>query len=256
MKKYIKIIIFMLITFSPCLVNAQELQNTEEMEVIAETTKYYKTITTRDNLQLNSYSSLTVPNSQSYSVEVSEEEYNQANETKIETRNTGITETTYKKMTTAILQNGSYYRFRNILTWKTMPAIRSYDIIAIGMYSNVRIASTVSYSQYYCFSVGNCVTSMVHTPKIGNNGAGTVFKLMSGSLSTLKITMYFDVEKNTNATITELTAFGDYSHATTPISYENAQNYSVSVGGINLNSSISNYYDSIQFAEARAFINW
>ena len=93
MKKYIKIVVAMLLAFSPCLVNAQELQNTEEMEVIAETTKYYKTITTRDNLQLNSYSSLTVPNSQSYSVEISEEEYNQADETKVETRSTATIET-------------------------------------------------------------------------------------------------------------------------------------------------------------------
>lgn len=256
MKKYIKIVVAMLLAFSPCLVNAQELQNTEEMEVIAETTKYYKTITTRDNLQLNSYSSLTVPNSQSYSVEISEEEYNQADETKVETRSTATIETTYKRMTTAILQNGSYYRFRNILTWKTMPAVRSYDIIGIGTYQTVRVASFVNYNQYYCFTNGSCATSTAHTPKIGANGAGTMFRIMPGDLSTLRITMYYDVEKNTNATITELNAFGDYSHATTSISYENAQKYTVSIGGISLNSSISNYYDSIQFAEARAFINW
>ena len=77
----------------------------------------------------------------------------------------------------------------------------------------------------------------------------------SGQLSSRDI-LYFNIAKNTSSTLTGLSAAGDYAHATTTVSSNTAQNYSVGGGGLSLNSSISGYYDSIQSAVATMSVYW
>lgn len=62
--------------------------------------------------------------------------------------------------------------------------------------------------------------------------------------------MYFNVDKKSSMTITELNAYGDYSHATKTISESNAKNYSITRAGIVLQDSIASYYDAISYAQA------
>ena len=84
-----------------------------------------------------------------------------------------------------------------------------------------------------------------------------MFYLPSGSLSSLKQTLEVEVEKtNSSSTIVEQVAVGDYSHATSSISYSNAKKFYVDVGGINLDSSIEGYYDSISAARATWTGTW
>lgn len=258
MKKVLFAVAALTLALCPNFVFAKEL-NVEDnnFEPISQTTKYYKTITYYGNDTLNKMNITGyAESSNSRSYEITKEEYDAAEETEYEVRGSGSIETTYKKMTASISQNGSYYQYKNVLNWKTMPAVRSYDIIGIGHYSSVT-TSSVYFNQYYCYSGGSCYTSYSHTPKISANGAATVFKLAEGSLSTLRETIYFNVSKtNSGNTITYQVANGDYSHATTNVSYNNAQNYSIGLGGISLNSSISGSYDSIDTADADWAGSW
>lgn len=258
MKKGLLALAALLVVICPSIVNAEEKDFDENKnEIVAQGTKYYKTVTNYDNLSLYSTNFNSVNKTSSYTVEVSEEEYNNAStDSVISTKGDGLSETTYKKLTSYISANGSYYQYKAILNWKTMPYVRSYDIIGIGMDSTVKVASSVYFNQYYCMSGGSCYTSYTHTPKTGTYGAGTSFKLAEGSLSTLRATVYFNVSKAVTSTIYGLNIYGDYSHATSNISLENSQKYTMNTGGISLNSSISGYYDSMQSAQATWSGSW
>lgn len=254
MKKIIACLFALAMIFSPKIVNAEEA--TQKVK-LAENTKYIKTVTSIDPAALYGYSSNTVNWATSSSIEVSEDEYNASRDNGLVLVGAAYIETTYKKMTTAIWDIGGAYQFVNLLHWKIMPSVRSYDIIGIGHYSNVQ-ATTLPYIQeYYCVTGGSCTTASTHIPRNETYGDSSVFPLYTGNINYLDITLWFDLEKtNANSTITELYAAGDYSHATSYISSSTASNYSMSVGGINLNTSISGYYDSIQSAEVFADVYW
>ena len=253
MKKLFLAITFSVVFLFPFVVYGKEVTNEE---VLSETVKYIKTTTVTDLLADNSYQSNTVRRTRSYSEEVSEEEYNNATEVE-QTRNweTSI-ETTYKKLTTRIIADGSYYKYWCNLTWKIMPSVRSYDIIGIGFNSTVKVRGYPIFEQWYCTNSSNCFLSYSRYEYSGSTGVGGFFQLATGTLSNLQATLYFYVEKNTSNTIYTLNAYGDYSHATSTVDYSNYTNYSVGIGGITLDSSISDKYDSIQYAKASLSVNW
>lgn len=146
----------------PILVNAETVTDD-----YVETTKYLKTVTHYGN---NFLLSNNINSSMTY--EVSENEYNNAGDKPIITRDaSGAVETTYKRMTVSIAKNGSYYRYKNILVWKTIPSQRSYDIIGIGFYSNLKLHSSVNFIQEYCYSGGSCTSSTSHNPQTFTAGA-------------------------------------------------------------------------------------
>ena len=162
----------------------------------------------------------------------------------------GYIETTAKKMTTTIVSVNNKYRYKITLEWKNIPSTRSYDIIGIGTDTNVKINSGIYFQQNFCYSSNNCDSSIVNTVKSTSTGATSTFKLPSSDIVSLSSYLYFDVSKNTTSTITQLNAYGDYSHATKNISKSNANNHSINRGGILLDSSISSYYDSITTAKS------
>lgn len=223
----------------------------DEMDciVVSEITKYYKTITYNKSNQLYSFNNNTI----SENFEISEEEFNsiKSSSTIVLSNYSGVTETNYKKMTTTIASNGKYYRYKVVLDWKNIPSTRSYDIIGIGFLGSVKVHNGLNFTQEYCTSLSNCTTSTTNYPQIFSSGAGTTFKLPTGTLTSLKQTLYFDVEKNTTSTIILQEAYGDYSHATSSISLTNAKKYNVVANvGISLDSSITSYYDAISVAKA------
>lgn len=246
----ISLFVFMILVLSPMYVLANEND-------LYSTTKYYKT-TTIVNVSNSIYSLIEKNNS--YTEEITEEEYESIDPNNVIISfdySNGYTETNYKKMTTSIVQNGSTYRYKVILEWKTMPSTRSYDIIGIGFPASVKPQSSIVFSQYYCFTDSTCNTSVSYTSYIGNNGVGASFGLPVGSLSSLKQTLYVDMEKtNSSSTIIKQYAYGDYSHATKTISYDNARKYTFASGGIILDSSIDDYYDSINTANATWTGSW
>ena len=198
--------------------------------LISQNEKYYKTVYT--NLD-----------GESTAVEITEAEYE--NKSLINPR--GTVETEYKKMVSTLSQNGTKYRYKVSLLWKTMPSKRSYDIIGIGFDDPVYINSSVYFNYYHCDSNGNCTTSSTYyDKKKTSTGGSAVYKLPSSAVS-LSSTLYYDVSKNTSNTITRLDMYADYAHATSTVSGSTASNHLITSNGIELNSNIS-YYDAISCA--------
>lgn len=169
----------------------------------------------------------------------------------------GYVETTAKKITTRIISsNNGKYRYKVDVEWKKMPSIRSYDIIGIGIDTNVIISTGVYFQKNYCLTSGACNSSTVAALKSTRTGGAASFSLPKDSLKSLNAYLYFDISKNTSSAITQLNAYGDYAHATKQISENNAQNYSITRSGIILNDSIKDYYDSISYAKAIWTGNW
>ena len=78
----------------------------------------------------------------------------------------------------------------------------------------------------------------------------------SGNYISLGQKLYFDVEKDVDATILKQIAVGDYAHAVKSISLSNALNYSVNIDGLSLKSSIKDYYDEINYAQTSWSGSW
>lgn len=116
-------------------------------EIIEQNINYYKTTNTHGNV---------------ITQEITEQEY-------LINKNIsplGSIETTYKKMTTTIVKINSYYRYKVDLEWKKMPKYRGYDIIGIGIESSkVKISSNEKFKINYCYTNGNCSSSVVHYVK-------------------------------------------------------------------------------------------
>lgn len=232
------------LTIIPMPTLAKESENLEKFEVVAETTKYYKTVINnnlKENMLLNVNSSITT--------EVTKEEYELSTSENL-TRGNGTSETNYKKLVTSILSNGNLYRYKATLTWKQFPVVRSYDSIAIGHYSNVKYNSNFNFTQTYCLTSGTCKTLTTYYPQYFTSGASATFKVPEGNLSSLSQTIFFDVTKNTNATINTQKAYGDYSHATETVSVNQAKNFIAGTAGIQFNDNTSLYYDDIAPATA------
>lgn len=227
-------------------------KNTDEYEVLSKTEKYYKTTMFENELSFMNKNQL-----QNYTVEITEDEYvNGVVQNASKSSTSSTIETTYKKLTTTISSNGTTYRYKAVLNWKNMPKVRSYDIIAIGHYASVTQNGNVVFSQEYCTSTTNCTTSTNFTQQKFANGVSATFKLPTGNYISLKQTLYFDVKKNVDATIIKQLAAGDYAHATKTITSNNALKATVATTGINLNSSISGYYDEISPATSTWTGNW
>lgn len=202
-------------------------------EIVAETTKYYKTT---DN---TSYIGVAITDEFfSKTEEISKSEYNNA---MIETYN-GSVETTYKKMTSYIIYSNGHYKYKVNLTWKNMPKIRSYDIIAIGYYKSVK-AENYSAHVDYCTS-NKCYKNTTGTFKNNSSGTGFSFKLPSGNLSSLNVTLELEIYKNISDTIIKQIASGSYSHSTQNINSSIAKNYEIDTSGID-NLNYGKYFDSI-----------
>lgn len=185
-------------------------------------------------------------------MEVNEEEYNSES---ISMYGNGLVETTYKKMTTTISATGSNYRYKVSLVWKKMPATRSYDIIGVGIEGGkVRISGgSMVFNQNYCISNSCTNTNTINSSSTSSTGGGVSFKLpTSTSITSLSSYVYFTVLKVGSSTITSLSAYGDYSHATKSISGGTAQGFYVDAVGIDLDEALIPYYDSID----RAIATW
>jgi len=200
-------------------------------EVVSEKTMYLKEIDSK-------------------TVEISEEEYN-APGISLFGMTAGYTETGAKKMTTTIVSVNSQYRYKVDLEWKSMPVVRSYDIIGIGMNTNVKIDGGLYFRETYCYTSGICDTNTSRNEKITSSGGAASFKLPSDkTVNYLATYLYYDILKNTSSTIKTLNAYGDYSHATKTITSANSTKYEINNSGIVLDSSISSYYDEISLAKA------
>lgn len=248
-KKYLLFTIMLLVPF---IVSAEN----EEMELVAENVKYYRTVTVLNNSEVMRNSNLGEVTS--FTTEVTEEEYNSVDVDSYNNSNNSrgvseeIIETTYKKLHTTIYTHYSIYRYKATLDWKLIPSTRSYDIIGIGHYATVKISGEVDFLQSYCRSnrASDCYEGTTYYSKSGRNGSGAMFKIPSGTLTSVRQVVEFDVEKNISGNVTSQLAVGDYSHATSSINIFDAENFSVDCSGIILDSAIEDHYDTIPSSDA------
>ena len=260
MKKWSKFM-FVMILILPFIVNAEQ-QDKDGYVTVAETTKYFKTVSIYNNSDIMREANLGEMSS--LTTEVTKEEYDKAEATTepvapISRGMTSIAETTYKRLTTTIETNATYYRYTANLYWKNIPKVRSYDIIGIGHYNDVELYDTsmVMFYQDYCENAYLCYTNSTGTDVIKEYGTAEVFHLPTNSLTSLEQTLSFVVKKAVSWTITEQEAAGDYAHATkATTSAFAAQNFGIGVGGLVLYNAIYDYYDTTPVAIAYWEGNW
>lgn len=240
-----------IILFITCIatVNAEAITNEDEVvnEVVAETTKYYKTVTILNNSEVMTAAGMGELSS--FTTEITQEEYENADDDGISPQSSVITE--YKKLTSTISKYSTkHYKYSASLTWRKMPATRSYDVIGIGYYGSVKLSGGIEYKQSYCNVDGNCYSENAgYYNYRGSNGYGAMFHLPSGSLTSLSQSISILVEKtNSSSTIIEQVCAADYSHAQKTISYSLAKDFTVDTGGIKLLGDNYSYYDSINTA--------
>ena len=259
MKKMLSFM-FVIMLIIPCIVSADTI---EEKEVVAQTTKYYKTVTIYNNsgvlrnANMGEMSSLTT--------EVTKEEFDNAETTTepvapLSDDYFDVTiETTYKRLTTTINKLGTaFFTYESELYWKNIPKVRSYDIMGIGHAASVEnAASSVGFTMTYCTSSSNCYYSNTYQSKIGTYGSSAVFPLPTGTLVSMTQVIEFTVEKTTSSnTITYQEAVGDYAHATKTITQSNAyNNHGVNIGGLYY-ENVSSYYDTTPAAAAEWRGTW
>ena len=238
--KRIVLTIIALCLFIPFIVNAEV--NNEE--IVAQTIKYYKTVTLNDSLCSVNLNSLC---NNSITYEVSKEEFDNS---LTEPIRDGLVETAYKRLTSTISTfTNYYYKYSANLYWKQIPSKRSYDIMGIGHYGSVRILDGDTYFEQHYTKNGTNYTTYLNYPQVFSNGGGCSFELPSGTLTALSQDFYFIVEKNTTSTIIQQLAAADYAHATSTISLNNSKKYWVGSAGITHNGN-SSYYDAINTADA------
>lgn len=229
----------------------KEFENNHDIigVIVSENIKYYRTIT---NYSLDA----RIICASIYNI--TEQEYTSENTSEIVIpQGNGYVETNYKKVTTQIIAVAGKYRYKTSVEWKSIPSTRSYDIIGIGIDTSVYIYSGITFQQNYCYSNGICSSSNTSTIKNSSTGGAALFKLpASSSITTMSSYIYFTIDKSSSTTISELYAYGDYSHATTTTYSSYSSKYTINKAGINLDSSIINSYDAIPVSKASWIGSW
>ena len=234
----------------PIIVMAEEKISTDEFEVVGETTKYYKTVTILNDSEIMS---IVSPEITSFTTEITKEEYDSVDLQELYQLNDSTTiQTEYKLLKTTMTKDSTRYQYRVDLTWKNIPKVRSFDIIAIGHYSTVEPISGPIINQSFCEGNGECYEGTGASVVTGTNGIAAIFSLPSGTLTSLSQSMYFNVKKSGSGTVKSQTAAGDYAHATKTITRDNAKKLRVEVVGIIHDSSVESYYDTI----GAAIVDW
>lgn len=256
-----KIIILFLFLVCPFVVNASSNESVvdEEYKLISSNEKYFKTTNVIKKSNTNILSNEINENDiiLSYTTEITEEEYDNAEEESIQPYgSSNYVQTDYKKLTISILESGSAYKYKAVLNWRKTPAVRSSDIIAIGFYQSVK-AISVNYQTDYCLTTGACSTIKSFVVKNTSKGAGAVFQLPTATnISSLKNTLTLDIAKNvSDATVIEQLAVADYAHAVKKISSTNANNYIIDTTGITHQGTAS-YFDTISSVSTSIKCNW
>ena len=207
--------------------------------LLVQTKKYYKTV-------YPTYGN-------SYTVEVTEDEYyNHENNT------LGQVETTYQIVNSTISANGSMYRYKVTMSWTNIPSVKSYDVIGIGFNGNIHINNSSStFYHMYTTSSNNTTTSYTYYDKLYSSTGGTAtYKLPSSFVGGSAI-YYFNVAKDSGAgTITSLNMCGDYGHASSTVTGNQAASHSIDISGINFAGTVVSKFDEIPCATSYMGVNW
>lgn len=136
-----------------------------------------------------------------------------------------------------LVQNEDYVTL--IASWKGVPNVKKYDVIAIRLHS-VSLTGGFTFKQTW-YANGKTNVSYDGYKRILSNGFGTSFKVQNGS--NLEFSLTFQISGNGKI-------FGSYQHAIKSTTYEESKKYTLSSSGlgdvIKFNtSSINDKYDAM-----------
>jgi hypothetical protein len=164
----------------------------------------------------------------------------------------GYIETTYKRLNVALTDYGNnLFDLYGSLTWKRVPACRSYDIFAFR--TNYMTYSTVNGLQTYF--VGNSYSNISYNSNsTGYNsdtdGAGFSMNLKDGtSITKYEMSLYCELSIN-NFNYSTAHVYTTYQHAQTDLTQAQSKSYTISAGGLGdvvyfSNTTIRNKYDGM-----------
>ena len=220
-------------------------EDLNNVDIIDTKVKYIKTITYKD--ELNNYFHSEV--------ELTEDEYNNfVAEKSRSSCSDGVAcwETNAKKLFMRVYVDTSQgdYQFVMNNLWKSIPSVKSYDVMGFRWtstsnefirtnYSGVQVYNNNQYIQY---SMGGT------NSKTASNGLGISMNIVDSASTYLSntIIMYAGFSMNTVVTV-----YGTYQHATSDLSLANSKSYSFSSSGLGKvlyysNTNIRNKYDNMQ----------
>ncbi len=255
-------------------------------QVVAQTTKYYKSTVIYNNSGIGLFSTNLNNNPIVYDVEITEDEYNnlQINNSGLNDgistfgNHNGYTETNGKRLTTTIISVNGRYRLKADLVWKNIPSTRSNDVLAIGIDATVSGIPSTKYMKqtwYYdnpCLQASEYGSSTSASWKTDSAGYGVAFTLpgnktcsipsgdpwvlptvKSVPVTSLSSYMYFEINKLTSP-INTINAYGDYAHAVTSVGISTSIGFSFGLSGVGIgitfSPSVSSKFDSMNTAQA------
>lgn len=241
MKKIVLILLMSSLFFiGTTKTNAQEISDDFvgpiDNEVVVENVKYFKTVTLLNNSEtLSLYA-----NDNSFTAEISEEEYNASENDEI---NANYVDTSTKKLTVRISKNGNNYQYTAITDWHQIPTLKSYHSIGIGHYPSVKNHVYPHFKQVYCYDSSTCYTQEAgFSLHESNTGSAATYYMPSGDLTYLQQTFYVVVTKTDSSnTIVSQYATASYGQPRSAVSYNEAKDFFINTGGLNYDSAHSKY---------------
>lgn len=220
-----------------------ENKDENDARLLTKNTKYYKTV---------------VPYyGTSYTTEVTLAEYlNHSNGDDLLDNSS----TYYQEFVTSIsYKNETKYRYKISTNWLHFPSNYSFDVIGIGLGSidDVYINSNLFFRFDWAYSDGSSHHSTVNNGSQTSATGGSIVYELPTNVVGLSATLYYDVSKDTEETITSLEMCGDYSHSNYQVTQYQAANHAISYYGIGFDSSVVAYFNAIPCTYAAVYdISW
>jgi hypothetical protein len=226
-------------------ITQEQFEHLLESAIIDRGTLYQKIISNEDGIISEEY--------------ISEEEYENASDTpvyvcdnNINNRVEGYIETTYKRFNLTLSNFGNNdYEILGSLTWKRIPACRSYDVFAFR--TNYMSYSGVYGIQTY-YKGSNYTHINYNSSSLGynsaTNGAGFSMNLKDDTdITKFEMTLLASLAIN-NFNYSTAHVYASYQHAQSSVTQAQSLSYSFSAAGLGdvidfSSSTISNKYDGM-----------
>lgn len=157
-------------------------------------------------------------------------------------------ETQVKKITLAVVGGTTWNYVVTTATWKSIPSVRSYDVIGVrGERFEFRDGSQTGEQVYYLNGTYNYIDYAWNGTNIQrhDNGFGISMNIVNSDIESLQLSVDCDVK----ATGSAPALFSSYQHAVQEVSLANSQNYTLSGAGLGgvfvFPYSISQKYDGM-----------
>jgi len=185
---------------------------------------------------------------------ITEEEYNSVNPNVRASCGAWCWETTYKKLEleSEIRDGNGGFKMITECTWKQLPNIKSYDVIAVRWQNGTSSFTPTSYYGTQMYDLGSQISILEYDTdnvnfKTASNGVGLSMNLTDDATGPHTLTL---ITYGTVSSLGSVNFYHTYQHAQSNVSLANSQAYSFSSsghGGVLLfnSTSIHNKYDGM-----------